>query len=310
VVLLLLGMAFLEVGAQLAVGGVQALAVATGVSAFALGVVLFGIDTESLGSTVVAAGRGETALGAGVAFGTIVFTFGAAFGVALLLSRRPVAAPAPAKVLAPAIGLVGVTLTVTDLVVTRAEGLALVLLYVAYLSSVIVGARHERAAPIAGGSDDAAGGTSGRGRLGWALARTAVGLVALYGGAWLMVEGGLRVLRLSDLTAGFVGAALVGVLASLDEVVLEMMAVRRGSDGLATGNLLGTLAGFTMLAPGVAAIVHPLTLDGAVSATLIAAAILYVVVAVTFLLRGRAGRLLGAFLLVGFAGWAIAAVRL
>src|SRR2546426_278604 len=48
-----------------------------------------------------------------------------------------------------------------------------------------------------------------------------LGLGAVYGGAWLLVDGGIRVVARTSLSAGFVGAAIVGTLAGLDEVFLE-----------------------------------------------------------------------------------------
>src|SRR5207249_3423248 len=102
-----------------------------------------------------------------------------------------------------------------------------------------------------------------------------VGLAVLFGGAWLLVAGGIRIVVRTGLQAGFVGAAIVASLASLDEVLLEVLPVRRGRPELATGNLFGTLAAFTSLVPGIAALIRPLQVDGAAAVAFIAAAGLY-----------------------------------
>src|SRR5207247_449086 len=60
------------------------------------------------------------------------------------------------------------------------------------------------------------------------------GLAAVYGGAWMLVDGGVRILSHTGLAAGFVGAAIVGALASLDEVLLDALPVIRGAPELAT----------------------------------------------------------------------------
>ena len=49
------------------------------------------------------------------------------------------------------------------------------------------------------------------------------GLALVYAGATILVDGGIRVLHRTSLTAGFVGAALIGALAALDEVLLEVL---------------------------------------------------------------------------------------
>src|SRR6266516_1725842 len=65
VVLLLSGAAILTVGAEAAIRGVVRFGRERGITTFALGALLFGIDIESLGAVLVASGRGRTALAAG-----------------------------------------------------------------------------------------------------------------------------------------------------------------------------------------------------------------------------------------------------
>jgi cation:H+ antiporter len=140
----------------------------------------------------------------------------------------------------------------------------------------------------------------GRGR---ALLIAAIGLAAVYGGAWLLVDGGVRILSRTGLTAGFVGAAIVGTLASLDEVLLEVLPVVRGTPDLATGNLFGTIAAFSSIVLGLAALVHPLVVDSAANMSFLAAASMYGLVGVVFLLRGRIGKPTALVLLVGYVAW-------
>ena len=65
ILFLLLGAGVLAVGAESAVRGTTRLAVATGLSAFTLGALLFGIDTEGAATAWIAVGRGQTSLAAG-----------------------------------------------------------------------------------------------------------------------------------------------------------------------------------------------------------------------------------------------------
>ncbi|MDQ3991493.1 MAG: hypothetical protein M3245_04180, partial [Actinomycetota bacterium] len=115
--------------------------------------------------------------------------------------------------------------------------------------------------------------------------------------------GGTRLVEAAALTGGFVGAAVLGTLTSLDEVLLEVIPVRRGTPDLATGNLFGTIAAFTTAVPGVAALLRPLDVDSAGSLAYLAVAVLYAIIAMAFLLRGRAGRALGAFVLLTYLAW-------
>jgi cation:H+ antiporter len=293
--LLAAGAAILYAGAETAVRGAARFARAAGIPAFVLGAVLFGLDIEGLGTALIAAGRGQTQIAAGEIFGTVLFLFGVAFGLSLILARRPVPSPLPIMVVAPAISMTAAAAALFDHFVSRPEGVFLLTLYVLYIVLVIRlgGEEKER-------TDEPARDPTRENGTRLALI-TLGGLALLYVGATLLVAGGTRVVDRTMLSAGFVGAAIVGVLTSLDEILLEVLPVRRGTPGLATGNLFGTLAAFTTGVLGLAALVRPLDVDGAANAAFLAMASLYAIVSTVFLLRGGAGRLLGVFVL-GFYG--------
>ena len=93
-------------------------------------------------------------------------------------------------------------------------------------------------------------------------------------------------------------------------VLLEVLPILRGIPELATGNLLGTVAAFTTGVIGLAALVRPLEVDSAAATAYLASAVLYTVVAVAFLARGRAGRVVGIILIVLYGAWLAYAARL
>ncbi len=303
--LLGVGAVLLYVGAEAAIRGSVALARAVGISAFTLGALLFGVDLEGLGTAVVAAGRGQTAVAAGEVFGTILFLYTAAFGVALLLAKKPVESPDPLMVVAPSIPLLAAAFVISDRLVDRLEAGLLIGLYAAYVALVL------REGSLARGrGEHLAHEAEEAPRSRTALVLTTVGGLAFVTfGAWLLVSGGTTLLEATELSAGFVGAAVVGVLASLDEVLLEVLPVRRGAPQLATGNLFGTLAAFTSGVLGVAALVLALELDGASGLAFLGAAAVYALVATVFLLRGRAGRVLGASIVGLYVAWLLFAAR-
>jgi cation:H+ antiporter len=207
-------------------------------------------------------------------------------------------------VLAPAITLAAGAVAIADQVVTRFEGLTLVVIYAGYVSVVV---RDSRLATARGES------IVHEGEEGPKIPPVAAmvgGLILVYVGATVMVEGGTRILARTGLSAGFVGAAIIGALASADEVLLEVMPVLRGMPELATGNLFGTVAAFSTVVLGLASLVRPLEVDSAASSAFIAAAVLYTLVAMVFASRGRAGRLTGVLVLLGYGAWLLLAARI
>ncbi|HEV3475802.1 MAG TPA: hypothetical protein VG602_10665 [Actinomycetota bacterium] len=305
ILLLLAGAAVLYAGAEAAVRGAAGLARVTGISAFTLGALLFGVDLEGTGAAIVASAQGEPALATGEIFGTVVFLFSAAFGAALLFSNEPVPAPDAVMIVAPALHLIAGALVISDRFVSRLEGGLLVALYLSYVVLVVRYApearhrAHELELRIPGRTLPlrSAGLTVG-------------GLVVIAGGATALVVGAARLVAETNLAAGFVGAAILGVLVSLDEVLLEILPIRRGTPDLATGNLFGTLAAFTSGVLGVAALVRPLDLDGASATAFLAAAVLYAVVASVFLVRREAWRGTGAGILALYVVWLLLSARI
>jgi cation:H+ antiporter len=303
--LLAVGAVVLYVGAEAAVRGAAGLARTLGIRPFVLGALLFGIDLESLGTAVAASARGETALAAGEIVGTVLFLYGAAFGVALLVSRQPIPSPGPVLVLTPALHLVAGAFALTDRYVARLEGIFLVLMYLAYVGLLVRGGRiPPRTTEVEREASICRAGTP------LTAAVTVGGLALVAVGAAVAVAGATRFTDASGLTAGFVGAAILGVLVSMDELVLEVLPVRRGHAELATGNLFGTLPAMAAGVMGLSALVRPLDVDSAGAAGYLAMAFLYAVVATVFLARGRAGRWLGTFVLVSYAGWLVVASTL
>lgn len=304
VLLLLGGAGVLILGAEGAIRGAGRLVQTRGISPFILGALLFGVDVESLGAALIASGRGQTSIAAGEAFGTIVFLFSAAFGAALILARRPVESPPVDMVLLPGVALVVGAAALADQVVSRVDGVLLLTVYAAYLTMVLRQRKpvEERAKEIVREAQEGPSIPP--------ILLLVLGLVLVYGGANLLIEGGTRILSRTSLAAGFIGSALIGTLASLDEVFLEVLPIRRGMPELATGNLFGTVAAFSTGVLGLAALVHPLEVDSAAASAFIAATLLYAVVATAFLLRGKAWRGIGVTIIVIYGLWIAYAVRL
>jgi cation:H+ antiporter len=207
-------------------------------------------------------------------------------------------------VLLPGAAIVAGALAMSDQVLTRPEGALLVGAYLFYIAFVVQEGRAAQAR-----AEDIRREATESPRLP-PLVLLLGGLVLVYAGATTLVSGGIRLLDRTSLTAGFVGAAIVGALAAMDEVFLEVVPVLRDLPELATGNLFGTIAAFTTGALGLAALIRPLEIDSAANSAFLAIAVLYAIVSVPFLARGKAGRLTGLLLMIAYAVWLALASRL
>lgn len=297
-VFLLAGAVALAVGAAAVVRGIARIASSLGASPSLARTVLLGLSLEALGAGVVAAVRGQAAMAAGVAYGAAAFLFAGGFGAGLLVAGRTVEAPSPSTILLPGAALAVGSIALFDSYVNRPEGIALIGVLVLYLNLEAREAREARTTP-------ATGGPAGRGPRVPPPALLAGGVAVLALGAIALVAGGVRLLGRTGLSAGFVGAAILGGLAGLREVMREVSPGHRAGRGPATEHLFGTMAALTTGVVGVAALVRPLVLDGTTASAFLVAAALHALVAAVLLARGKAGRLTGAAVLLGYAAWLV-----
>jgi cation:H+ antiporter len=262
-----------------------------------------GVDIGAAIAVLVAAVRGDTAIAAGAAFGAIALSTALGLGTTLLLGARSLDAPGPAALLVPVAGLLIAAIVLHDLEITRPEGVALILLYVLAVSALSRQGWEPRSLELRLPGT----GTGERATPSWAWG--ALGIALVVAGAYILVAGSRRVADVSGLTPGFAGAALVGALAVAARAGAEAVRTSQGALDLGSGSLLPTVLAFSTGVPGLAALIHPLVLDTGVTTVFLAASILSCMAATVLLARGRAGRVLGLFLLVGYAGWLVFAAR-
>jgi cation:H+ antiporter len=135
------------------------------------------------------------------------------------------------------------------------------------------------------------------------LAQIAGGLIALYFGADWLVGAATAVARRLGVSPLLVGLTVVALGTSLPELVVGVRAALRGHAGISLGNVVGANAINIGLVLGTAALVRPLAVQLRVlkwdlPAMLVAALLMSAMAA-----DGEVGRLEGAVLLAGMAGY-------
>lgn len=87
------------------------------------------------------------------------------------------------------------------------------------------------------------------------------GLVALLGGAELLVRGGTGLAVRLGIAPIVVGVTVVSLGTSMPELAIGVDAARQGSAGLAVGNIVGTNLVNLLLILGLSALIAPIVLD-------------------------------------------------
>ncbi|MBA3026327.1 MAG: sodium:calcium antiporter, partial [Sulfurimonas sp.] len=88
-----------------------------------------------------------------------------------------------------------------------------------------------------------------------------VGFVLTIGGASFVVESGTNIARVFGVSEWIIGLFLIALGTSLPELVVSLVAIRKGNAEMSIGNIIGSnVANFSMVL-GSAALLSPLTID-------------------------------------------------
>lgn len=311
VILIVLGAAGLVAGADALTRGVCKSAFAAGASPSSVGIAFLGLEAGPVVVLALAAARGDSSFAAGIALGSAAYLVAAGLGAGLMMLRRSVPSPPVIAVLLPGIPLLAAGIAVGDGVVNRIEGVGLIVMFGIFLA--VMGL--DRSVSVSRGEHLRRG--SSRGLRVPALLLSAIGVVAAVVGAEVLLNGGERLLVHSGLSAGFVGAALLGPLSALGGLRDVLPLTPSSEDRAPTlpeevqpaAQAYATLACLGAGALGLAALIHPLHVDGAAEFAAVAAAGVYVPSAVAFLARGRAGAAAGLIAVVLAVVWVLVAVH-
>jgi len=135
------------------------------------------------------------------------------------------------------------------------------------------------------------------------------GIAGLYAGAELLVRGASGVAKGLDVRPALIGLTLVAFGTSAPELTVTLLATIRGSSDIVLGNIIGSNIANIGLVIGVAALIHPLSVDRKIIRHEVVVAIIAVFVFFLMSLDGQLGRIDGTILLFGMAVCFCLAVR-
>ncbi len=302
--------------ADFAVDGAVELARTAHVPAAVIGatVVSIGTTLPEVAVSVVAAAGGDSALAVGNATGSIVANIGLIAGVLLVSSRRRVHGRLvlPSALVALAVvtvlaGIVfgtaaaGATTGGSTARVPRVAGVVLIAMLPAYL--YLAFRRRDGASRPTAAPDKEGGSVSTR------AATVVLTLLRVTGGTLLVVVASRILLpivvelsRRAGLPESFIAATLVAVGTSLPELSTSIAAARKGELELGLANVAGANIMNVLLVVGLSSVVSGtgLAVDRYLLTQMIPAALALSGGLTLFLVRGRAGRIVGAGLLAAY----------
>ena len=301
----ILGLLLLALGGDSIIKGASGLAQKLGLSPFASGLLLvaFGTSLPELAVNARAVWVGSQSLALGNAIGSNVVNFGLTLGaaafVAPLLVRWRALMPLLLCFIIASVALIGFGL---DGVLSRLEGVILLLAFVAVLAWAFVRSRGETQDV----RDAITTFASTQSDLWLNLLRFVLASVLLYYGARLVVTNAPILGLALGMAPLLTGLIVVAIGTALPEVVAAVFAARRGQGDMVMGHVVGSSLFNLLVVVGGMAAFRPMPLPTSFIRFEVPAALAFALVLVP-MLKGdlRISKFEGGVLLLAFAAWLV-----
>jgi cation:H+ antiporter len=243
------GLVLVVAGAEMFFKGLLALAARMEVSAFALAVVISGLEVENLAAGIAANAKGFPDAAAGTFLGGSTFLALGVAGLGALVA--PMRARIPAGVLAwTAVSPLPLVALSLDGQFSRVDGVLLLAWFAVAMVGLVRAGR-----PLLGEALPE--------RRRHPLARVVGGLALLSIGGELLGEGIRKAVSRFDISQALLGNTAIAASVEAEEVARVAVPARRGRPDVGIGNIAGTIVHFISLNAGVIALVKPLELGHA-----------------------------------------------
>jgi cation:H+ antiporter len=304
------GTALLLLGADWFLGGAGELARVLGMSALVLGVILAGLEPEEMLTAAVASARGAPGLAVGNVVGTNVTIVTAALGLSALLCPLVISRGVRRQALiATLVSLVPMILLFLGSV-SQAEGILLLALFVGYTFFLVRTDREAiRRLAASENEDDDERETPGNPRGAWKpLLLTCGGLAAMAVGGPSIVEGALRLAEISRIDQGAVGATIVSLGTGAEMLALGVSAARKKRPDVLVGGILGSFAYNLLVTLGLAAAIHPLSVEPRLAFLALPIMIAAHLALLALIWYGKIPRLAGGLLIAAYLAYLLVVV--
>jgi cation:H+ antiporter len=255
-VIFVAAMAALVYGADFVIKESERIALHFKISHFVIGATLvaFGTSLPEMAASMMASYRGTSDMAVANVVGSVIFNITLVLGVVFWLAKfinpdRDLFAKDSAWVLIPVVVFV---MMIQDGVIGRVDGLLFLSLMAAYLMFLFRSAKED----LAGELDEALE----KEPFGWGktILLLGIGFVLTIGGANFVIESGSAIARSFGVSEWIIGLFMIAMGTSLPELVVSIVAIRKGNADMSIGNIIGSnVANFSMVL-GSAALVAPL----------------------------------------------------
>lgn len=258
-VIFTVAMAALIYGAGFIIKESEKIALHFDIPHFVIGATLiaFGTSLPEMAASMMASYAGKSDMAVANVIGSVIFNITLVLGVVFFITKpikekRNLFARDSAWVIIPVIIFF---IMIQDGCISRFDGILYLLLMVSYLYFLFTDSKENLENEL----DD----EIEKEGFGWGktLILLGVGFALTIGGANFVVESGTNIARTFHVSEWIIGLFLISLGTSLPELIVSVVAVRKGNLEMSIGNIIGSnVANFSMVL-GASSLINPLNVD-------------------------------------------------
>ncbi len=258
-IIFLAAMSALIYGADFIIKESERIALHFKISHFVIGATLvaFGTSLPEMAASMMASSAGKSDMAVANVIGSVIFNIALVLGIVFFIAKkmnptRNLFAKDSAWVIVP---VVIFFIMAQDGVIGRVDGALYLLLMVSYILFLFTDSKEDLVAEI----DD----SLAREKFNWtkSIILLGIGFVLTIGGASFVIDSGTNIARIFGISEWIIGIFLISLGTSLPELVVSLVAVKKGHAEMSIGNIIGSnVANFSMVL-GAASLLNPLTVD-------------------------------------------------
>jgi len=252
-------MSALIFGADFIIKEAERIALHFDISHFVIGATLiaFGTSLPEMAASMIASFHDKSDLAVSNVVGSVSFNITLVLGSVFLIAKkmnpkRDLFAKDSAWIIMPVVVFILMSI---DGEISRIEGFLFVFLMLAYILFLFSESKEDFEAEID---------TSlAKEKFNWWMSITllSIGFILTIGGANFVIESGSNIARMFGVSEWIIGLFLISLGTSLPELVVSIVAIRKGNSEMSIGNIIGSnVANFSMVLGG-AALVSPLAIS-------------------------------------------------
>lgn len=253
----IVAMSALIYGADFVIKESERIALHFKISQYVIGATLvaFGTSLPEMAASMVAAFQLKSDIAVANVVGSVIFNITLILGIVFFISKkinpkRDLFARDSAWIVVP---VVFFFIMIHDGVIGRVDGLLFLLLMISYLVFLFSDSKESLSLDEELIKE----------RFNWikTISLLIVGFILTIGGANFVVESGTDIARTFGVSEWIIGLFLISLGTSLPELVVSVVAIKKGNIEMSIGNIIGSnVANFSMVL-GAASLINPLTID-------------------------------------------------